>query len=803
MRHDVAHGVRLLRRSPVFTLTASLSLAIGIGANTAIFTVANALLFRPPAGIADPSALVVIGTARGDGGVNPLNHELYRDIAQRVTSLTGVYAEEMFPHVMGMTRSGSAVAEPVLGRYVTTNFFSTLGATMSRGRAFADADEASAVLDYDYWTRRLDGDASIVGQLVRVNGRSVTIVGVAAPEFSGTGVQKCDLWLAMGSRDASTRTIMAGGRLRPGTSFRTAAAELGTVGQNIDRDRGTSRDQARALSAIPFSRAGGNRNVVRGFAGALMVLASLVLAVACANVAGIMLTRLTTRAREIVLRAALGAGRSRLVRQLFTETIVLFLFSGLLAIALSRPFLQLAMLMLPPLPMSLVVPLTLDWRVVLFALCLSVFAAVAFGVVPAFRGSKPEAGSSLKHGVRSSSGRSHVRGAFVAGQIACSVLLVVLAGLFVRILRDAGASEPGFDSRGVNIATVDASLIGHEGRDAMWQTMIERVRQTPAVETASLARVPPGGFEGIGLGDVAPGDQPQDALSPGWNIVGAGYFKTLRIPIVAGRDFGPEDTAGTPPVVVVSEAVARRFWRGQSAIGKRLDLKVFNAQAPRAGPGISTVIGVVGDIKSTSLIDGVAAPYVYLPLAQSEALVGSNMSAQMSIVVRRRSEPSPAPAIASIVQDADERLVLARMESLTDAIALGLTPQRVLAIISGVMGFVTLLLASMGIYGITAYSVALRRREFAIRLALGIPRARVIQMVLKQSTSLVVVGLAIGLALAIGAGHVLSAVLGVPALHVSALAGTVALFLAIAMAASVVPAGQAVREGWRRALQED
>ncbi len=804
---DAALGVRLLRRSPVFTATAALSLAIGIGANTAIFTVANALLFRPPAGITDPSELIVIGTARGDGGVNPLNHALYLEIARRTTSLTSVFAEEMFPHVMGMARSGTQIAEPIHGRYVSANFFSALGASPSRGRVFADGDEAAAVLDYAYWRRRFNSDDAIVGQMLRLNGRPVTIVGVAAPDFQGTGIQKCDVWLAIGSGVPSAGSLLAGGRVRPGVSFDTAFAELTTIGEAINRDQGSAVERTRRLGALAFSRAGENRNIVRGFAAALMVLVSLVLAVACANVAGIMLTRSSARAREIALRAALGAGRGRLARQLLTETIVLFLFSSLLGVGLARVLTHVAMLMLPALPTSIVVPLAMDWRVLLFALSLSISAAVGFGVLPALRGSNVALGSSLKDGVRSSSGRSRLRSAFVVGQIACSVLLVVLGASFVRVLRHAGAADPGFDSRGVDIATLDLSVTGEPkaGTAAFWRTVIDRVRQTPAVERASLARVPPGGFEGIGLGGVAPGDQPgtTDMFSPAWNIVDTGYFATLRIPIVAGRDFAPSDTNGAQPVVIVSETLARRFWPGQPAIGKPLRLAVFNARDQHAETRVSTVVGVAGDIRSSSLIDGLAEPYVYLPLAQSDA-VGRDMTTQMSIVARRRGDASLAAAMAIAVQDVDQRLVLARTESLVDSIALGLAPQRILATIGGVMGLVALLLASMGIYGVTAYTVALRRREFAIRLALGSPRARVVQMVFRQSTWLVAVGLGIGLAVAIGVGQVLSVFLyGLPAAHLPTLLGTVTLFLTVGATASVVPAGQAVREGWRRALQED
>jgi predicted permease len=804
---DGAHGLRLLRRSPVFTTTAALSLAIGIGANTAIFTVANALLFRPPAGITDPSGLVVIGTARGDGGLNPLAYAAYLEISHRTTALTSVFAEDMFPHVMALAPSGTANAEAILGRYVTANFFRVLGSFPFRGRVFNDGDEAAAVLDYDYWRRRFNSDEAMVGRMLRINGQLVTVVGVAAPDFQGTGIQQCDVWLAMESGGTLSRSVMAGGRVRRDVSFDTAVAELRTVGLAINRDQGNSGDRARQYDALPFSRAGGNRNVVRGFAAALMVLVSLVLAVACANVAGIMLSRATARGREMALRAALGAGRGRLVRQLLTETMVLFLFSGLLGIGLGRVLTHLAKRMLPPLPTSIVVPLALDWRVLLFALSLSISAALVFGVLPALRGSDVKAGSSLKDGVRSSPGRSRLRSAFVVGQIACSVLLVVLGASFVRVLRHAGAADPGFDARGVDIATLDVSVTGEAraGSPAFWRTVIERVRQAPTVESASLARVPPGGFEGIGLGGVGPGGQPgpTEMFSPAWNIVDTRYFATLRIPIVAGRDFAPTDTAGAPPVVIVSETLARRFWPGQPAIGKPLRLEVFNGGRPRAEPRVSTVVGVAGNIRSSSLIDGLAEPYVYLPLAQSASVVSDDLTVQMSIVARRRGEASLPAAIATVVQGIDRHLVIAHAESLGEAIELGLTPQRILATISGVMGLVALLLASMGIYGVTAYTVALRRREFAIRLALGAPRARIIQMVFTQGTWLVALGLGAGLALAIGVGQVLSVFFyGLTASHVPTLLGTVALFLAIGAAASLVPAGQAVREGWRRALQE-
>jgi predicted permease len=398
-----------------------------------------------------------------------------------------------------------------------------------------------------------------------------------------------------------------------------------------------------------------------------------------------------------------------------------------------------------------------------------------------------------------------LRRAFVAGQIAVSILLVVLGGLFVRVLQYAGATNPGFDSRNVEIASIDLSMTieDHLDKDAFWQRLIDLVRQLPTVEAASLARVPPGGFEGIGLGGVTAADAPagSDLVSPGWNIVDAGYFAALRIPLIAGRDFTDSDRYGTPPVVIISQIIAGRLWPRQNAVGKPLTLSIFNARIGRIERRPALVAGVVADIKSSSLVDGLAEPYVYLPLAQS---ADTGMTTAMSIVARRRGGDRVELQLVAVVRDLDPNLVVANTASLADSVALGLAPKRVLAGVAGAMGLVGLLLASMGIYGVTAYSVALRRREFGIRLALGAARMRVIWMVLREGMLLISVGAFIGLSLATGAGRILSVLFyGLPSVHVPILFGTLALFLIVGAAACVVPASQAVRVDWQRALHDE
>ncbi len=799
-RQDVGHGLRLLRRSPLFTFTAAASLAIGIGVNTAIFTVANSLLFRPPSGIADPHELIDIGAARGDGGLNPLPYATYLEVARRSTLLAGVFAQDMSPHVMSLVPAETGIAERVLGQYVTTNFFSVLGSQPSRGRIFAADDDAVAVLDYGYWTRRFNRDDGVIGRAFRINGRTITVVGVAAAGFQGTGIQVRDIWLAIGTTRAST--VTAGARVRDGISTDTAAAEVTTIGDAMNQEQ-QATSQAPRLSALTFSPVGGNRNLVFGFAGVLMVLVSIVLAVACANVAGIILARSTARGREIAIRTAMGAWRGRLLRQLLTETFVLYLLGGFVGIVLARALISLTP-SLPALPTPISVPLVLDLRVLMFALVLSLCAAGASGVLPAFKGSRSDTGMVMKEGARVSPARSRLRSAFVVGQVALSILLVVLGALFVRVLQYAGATNPGFDSQGVEIAAIDLSMTADRqlDKDAFWRRLLEQVRQLPTVEAASLARVPPGGFEGIGLGAIAAADAPagSDVLSPGWNIIDGSYFAALRIPVVAGRDFTDRDQAGSPPVVIVSQAIAQRLWPGQNAVGKPVVLSIFNARTARIERRPAEVVGVAGDIRSSSLVDGLAEPYVYLPRAQSAE---TGMTTAMSIVARRRGGSSLELALIAVVRDLDPSLVIVSTQPLNDAVALGLAPQRVLVVVAGVMGLVGLLLAAMGIYGMTAYSVALRRREFGIRLALGAPRARVIWMVLRDGMILVSVGAVIGLTLAAGAGQVLSLFFyGLPSRHIPTLVAAFAFFVIVGAAACLVPASHAIRVDWQRALGE-
>jgi putative ABC transport system permease protein len=809
VRQDVIHAWRLLWRSPVFTVTASASLAIGIGANTAIFSVANALLFRAPDGVTDPRSLIEIGTLRGDGGLNPMPYRSYLEIASRSTTLSGVFARNMFPRAIAWSGPAAALTERAFGQYVSTDFFTVLGVNPAVGRVFNRADgdarrpASVVVLSHAFWTERCSQDPALIGRIVRINGRPFTVVGVARAGFQGTGIESPDMWLPLGTNGSSPGSLIGGGRVKPGVSVAEAAAELRAIGDAIAGDERRAEPGRPVLHALPASRAGGNRNVILGFAGALMIVVSLVLAVACANVAGIVMARSTARAKEMALRTALGARRGRLMRQLLTETMMLFLLGGALGLALAKMMVLIGPV-LPVLPMPVAISPSLDTRVIAFTAFLSLIAALASGLGPAFTNSNTNPVLGLKESPGSGVSSSRLRSVFVVAQVALSVLLVVLAALFVRALRHAGAMDPGFEPSGVEIASLDLSMgaYNESTRSQFWRDLVERVRRLPDVETATLARVPPGGFEGIGLGGFAPAERASsvETFSPAWNIVDARYFATLGIPLIAGHDFSDADVAGVQPVVIVSERIARRYWPDGDAVGKAVTVPMLGRQGPSATRS-ALVVGVVRDIKSSSLIDGLAESYVYLPLQQNDASV---MTTEMTVVARARQGRSVIAGIRRVVNDLDQSLAIVKWETLEDSLALGLAPQRILAAVAGSLGVIGLLLAALGIYGVTAFTVARRSHELGVRLALGAQRHEIMRLVLKHGIVLAGAGAVIGLGLAAAASQVVSVFLyGLPPLHLPTFLGTLILFALVGLIASYIPARRVTRlDPWQSLRSE-
>ena len=532
---DLHYAARLLWRNPLFALTAVLSLAIGIGATTAIFTVTNGLLFRAADGVADPETLVDIVriNAAAGVGVEPMSYPDLVDVRQRATTLEEVFAYQLQLPAASLRVDDSATA--IFVSVVTSNYFRALGVRSAAGRVFdvSDAEQLGAspvaVLSHEFWMRRFSGDPSVVGRAVRINNVPLTIVGVAASGFRGLSVVSPDVWLPVSmvavvsaegkGQELTSRFIpwlMLEARLKRGVSRAQASAEVAAIGAAIQRDTPTNpfvppegaREMdpkslvwsAQVASPIPY----GVRILAAGFFVLLMALVGTVLVIACANLAGVLLARATGRRKEIALRAAIGAGRARIVRQLLTETVLIFAIGGLSGLALARVITRLLYLSLPQFGMPVNISAPLDGRVVIFALVLSFIAALLSGIAPALHASKSDVVTALKDDVQGPSDRLRMRNAFVVAQVAFSILLVVTAGLLVRAFDNAVSVKQGFDSRGVEMASLDLTMGGYTeatGRDVI-RRLRDRLKAIPGVEQASIADRAPGP-SGRSFGEIA------------------------------------------------------------------------------------------------------------------------------------------------------------------------------------------------------------------------------------------------------------------------------------------------------------
>jgi predicted permease len=534
---DLRYAARLLRRNPLFALTAALSLAIGIGANTAIFTIANALLFRTPAGVVDPGRLVDVGRSQDGQGFDNSSYPNYLDVRARNTVFDGLYAYRFGaePMSLGGGTGRGVGAERIFGEMATLNYFTVLGTRPYLGRLFAstDSEEPGAapitVLSYAFWKRRFNGDPGIIGQTLPLNGRPFTVIGVAPEGFHGTSVVAGDLWVPMsmvgdisprlsGSilRSRQSVWLVMGARLKPGVSVRQAQEQLAAIGQQLEREF-PRENRGKGLRVLAQSPLPGNSGPVAAFFALLMGIVSLVLAIACANVAGVLLARATARRRELAVRLAIGAGRGRLVRQMLIESLLLFLLGGAMGLALARVMTTLLLSQVPSLPMPIDMSLPLDLRAVSFTLGLSLVAAMAAGLAPALQGSRADVVGDLKADAHSRPDRQRLRNAFVVGQVAFSIILVVAAALFVRALERAGAIDPGFDPRGVELASLDLSLAGYtpETGRVFANELIHRVRGAPGVQSAALAAMVPLSGGGLGLGGLTvPGAADQGPRIP-------------------------------------------------------------------------------------------------------------------------------------------------------------------------------------------------------------------------------------------------------------------------------------------------
>jgi predicted permease len=787
LAQDIRYGARQLRQNPLFTMTAVLTLAIAIGAITTIFTLGRALLFRDPAGVTQPGRLVDIGATREGSGFSAASYPNYLDLARRTRTLEGVYAHPRFPSAMSLQAVATDSPEKVFAMEASANYFRLLGATPSIGRLDLE-DVASVVLSRQFWGRRFGKDPNVVGRVLRLNGRVFTITGVAAEGFHGEGIRSPDMWIPLRPNESRAAAwLLVGGRLKAGISATQARAEMQSIGAALKEEHPIENEQI-GLTAAPLSPIPGETVPVAAFIGFLAGIVLVVLMIACANISGVLLARVSARRREIAIRQAIGAGRGRIGFQLLVEALLLF-SPGIAAGLCLAPVMTAALASrIPALPFPIELSLQLSGRVILYSIVLSICAAILSGMTAAIQASKGDVVSALKHyeGVFS---RTWIRRAFVIGQVALSCFLVVVAGVFVRGLYSITTSDPGYEAKGVELASIDLSLLGDAAPTIpdVSRRLLERLQSQPDLENATIATVLPGGFEGIGLGALTSTGRAA-GFGPVWNIVEPGYFATLRMRLVEGRDFNRNDRSGTPLVIILGEGAARKFWPGESAVGKYIEQHSFGANAQLVRKSL-LVVGVVQDPKIGSLVDQTSGIFAYLPM-QQQALPG----APLLIVARGRNAGRVSGAIQAVVADVVPALPVVATETAEQYASIGLLPQRAVASLSGSLGVIGVLLAAIGVYGVTALMVTRRTREIGIRVALGARRSDVVRLILGQGMSMVIIGAAIGLVLAAGVSQVLAAILfGVRPLDPLAFGASAVLFVAMGLAACYFPVRRALR----------
>jgi predicted permease len=793
MLAQVRYACRTLLKAPAFTAAAVLTLALAIGAHTALFTLVNAILLRPLPGIADQGRLVnvhVHATAPGGVRFGSFSHPNYRDLRDQQRALSGLAAF----NGRGVSLGGPSGPELVGAQLVSGNYFSVLGVQPMRGRLIADADDRApgsspvAVISHALWQRRFGGDPQAVGRPLTLNGFPFTVVGVAPVGFHGHFVGfPFEVWvpLSMAAQAAPGEDLMARqsgwlelvGRLAPGVTAAQAQASLAAVAAQLERDYPTTNKglgvDLRPMTGIDDSLRPG----VLSFLAALQAVGLAVLLIACVNVAGLLLARAATRRREVAVRLAVGASRADLVRQLLTETLVLFALGGLGGLAVAAWTADLLHAFQPSFPVPLRFDLRLDLRVVAFGLGSTLLTALPFGLAPALQASRVDLVPALKNQAAGGPGRSRLRGLFVAGQVALSVALLAGAGLLVRTLHRARSLDPGFDADGVQTARLDLSLLARDeayGR-AFYRRLVEAVQAAPAVEAVSLTRSVPLRGTGTLVTPVQVEGRAGDPVAVGFNVVAPRYFETLRLPLVAGRDFRATDGPEAPGVAIVNQALARRFWPDQDAVGRRL----------QRGKAALEVVGVARD-SAYGRPGEAPEPHLYLPHAQS-------FSPRMTLLARARGDLAPLAArIRAEVAGLEKDLPVLESTPLTEAVAFALFPQRMLATIAAALGGLGLLLAGTGLYGVVAYSVSRRAREMGVRVALGARARDLSVMVVREGFTLALYGLLPGLLLAVAAGRVLRSMLhGLSPADPLALGAVAALLAAVAGVASYLPARRA------------
>ena len=792
---DLRHGVRLLRRSPGFTLIAVITLALGIGANTAIFSLVNGILLRPLP-YAHPNELISLNNAAyPKGGL----------VALRERSKTMDIATYAEGYEFNLTGLGDPVR--LSGTPVSAELFSILGSGAAIGRVFRAGDDAAGknsfvILSNNLWQRKFNSDPSIIGSFIALDGLQREIVGVMPPDFRFPSPQT-EVWIPLNIDPRDTHTYWGGdymptiARLRPGVTEQQADTEIRFLQPQVAALFPWTMPKAWNADISAVSLQTGLIGDVRERLLILLVAVVLVLLIACANVANLTLSRASVREKEIAIRASMGAPRHRIIRQLITESVLMASFGGALGLFLASVGLTLLKSTLPADTPGLL-SVAIDWRVLLFTAILVVFTGIASGVAPAFHSSRTELTESLKAGGRGSTlsrGR-RVRSMLVIGELALAVLLVSSAGLLIRSLWALSHVNPGFRSDNVLTARVtpNENFCAEQGRCfSFYRDLLREVRALPGVNEASLINTLPLGGRVQKRSSEVEGYEPtaERAAPLFWlNAVSPGYFNSMRIPILSGRDFNDADTTGNPRSIIISAETARRFFPDSDAVGKHL--RLIGQQ------DWCTIVGIANDVRAYDLRRNLPAwmdGMIYVPFGAGATLENGSVPAEMTLVLRSSSAvPQLEQSIRAVTASLNPEAPVSDIKAMPEILSGATAAPRSIASLFAAFAALALALGIIGIYGVISFFVGQRTREIGIRIAMGAQRRDILKLVVSEGLTLTVIGIVVGLASALTLTRFLSAFLyGVSATDPLDFAAVAALFAIVALAASYIPARRAMR----------
>jgi predicted permease len=801
---DVRYSLRMIAKAPGFAAIAILTLALGIGANTTIFSWINSALLNPVPGISNPNELVslALGTHDEPFAFTYPDVEAIRDGQQSFTGIGACWFAQI-------SLTGNGKPQRAWGMVTTANYFDVLGVRPILGRGFLPAEDETpggapvAVISYRLWQTHFGANPDIVGQIVDLNQHPYTIVGVTPPEFQGsqTGV-RTEVWVPVMMEaqlipqstpaadlihDHNNFTFLAFGRLKPGVTREKAQAEMTLLLQREVKNYPEAHKGKDTVTAYPLWRSPwGLDQFLSTLLPMLMIIAGLVLLLACANVANLMLVRAVGRRREIAIRMSLGASRWRLIRQLLVESLLLSLVGGGVALLITVWTAGSLMKFMPETDAPLGLNIGMDRTVMMATLAISVLTGVIFGILPALRSSSLAPIAVLKEDTGSASGglrKARLASGLVIAQISLSLLLLICAGLFIRSVRSAQQINPGFNSHGVWVATYDLFNAGYsqETGAEFDRQLVAKLESLPGVQSVALTNRELLGFDRASTSVKPEGyvSQPNEVMETQVAVITPNFFTTFQIPIEQGRDFTPQDVKSSQRVVIVSEAFVDRYWPHQQALGKQLNSDFTNEWF--------TVVGVARNTKVKTLNES-PVPFVYLPLYQV-------YRANMIIQARVAGDPLTAgKTIQTAIHELNADLVLYDVNTLESQEQFASFGQRVAGTFVGAFGLLALILAAVGIYGVTAYITRQRTQEIGIRMALGASRKDILRLVLGHGLQMTLIGVALGLAVSFGVTRFLSSLLlGVTSTDALTFSSVAVLLCAVALFACFMPARRAMR----------